>query len=60
MKKAENGMEIRHIQGEDYEQVKVQYNTGTVPDPRVGGSSITFDSRMSMSPREDPLMTALA
>jgi hypothetical protein len=48
MKKESNGMEVRYIQGDDFEQVKVNYNTGTVPDPRVGGSSITFDSRMSM------------
>jgi hypothetical protein len=47
LKSEEDGFEIRHIQGSDYEQIKFISNTAEVPDPRIGGSSIIFDSRLS-------------
>lgn len=46
MRKDEQGMEISIIKGDDYEQVKVSQGAGAVPDPRVAGPSIYFDSRL--------------
>ena len=39
-------MEVSVIKGEEYEQVKVSAGAGKVPDPRVAGPSIYFDSRL--------------
>lgn len=48
MQKSDDGVEVSHIKGGDYEQVKVATATanGAVPDPRVAGPSIYFDTRM--------------
>ena len=46
MQKTEEGVAVSHIEGGDYDQVKIQANQGSVPDPRVAGPAIFFDSRM--------------
>ena len=46
MQKTEEGQEVSLIQGSDYEQVKVAPASGAVPDPRIAGPSIYFDSRL--------------
>ena len=46
MSKDEGGIEVSLIKGEDYEQVKVSKGAGSVPDPRIAGPSIYFDSRL--------------
>lgn len=46
MKKDGDGATVKHIQGQDYEQVAVTPNNEGVPDPRVGGTAIFFDSRL--------------
>ena len=40
-------MSVTEIQGEDYDQIKFNPQTEGVPDPRVGGASIIFDSRLN-------------
>lgn len=61
MKKEADGMEVRHIQGSGYEQVKITSGSSSEIDPRIGGSSIIFDSRLSQKPYEPPAMlSALA
>lgn len=46
MQKNDDGLEVSLIKGGGYEQVKVASQTGSVPDPRVAGPSIYFDSRL--------------
>ena len=46
MQKTEEGREVSLIQGGDYEQVRVAPASGAVPDPRIAGPSIFFDSRL--------------
>ena len=46
MNKDEKGTEISVIKGDGFEQVKVSQGAGAVPDPRVAGPSIYFDSRL--------------
>ena len=41
----EGNVEIKRIVSKDYEQVKVSQNADS-PDPRVGGTTIMFDSRL--------------
>ena len=41
----EEGYEVRVIQGDDYEQLKVTNTSSDNPDPRIGGTQIIFDSR---------------
>ena len=60
--KEEDGLEISMIKGDDFEQVKVSTMAGKVPDPRVAGPSIYFDSRLDMpasSAQEDPVIMAM-
>lgn len=64
MQKSDDGVEVSLIKGGDYEQVKVATATGSVPDPRVAGPSIYFDSRMDSvneksGGRSDPLLQAM-
>ena len=51
------------IEGGDYDQVKIQSGQGSVPDPRVAGPAIFFDSRMDdaqdQSAKSDPLLQAM-
>jgi hypothetical protein len=54
LKKEENGLEVIYIKGSNYEQVKISTNSGAVPDPRVGGSSIIFDSRLDQNETREP------
>jgi len=46
MQKSEDGVEVSHIKAGDYEQVRVQSSANAVPDPRVAGPAIFFDSRL--------------
>jgi hypothetical protein len=39
-------MEVREISGEGFSQTEFSQNADT-PDPRIGGSKIIFDSRLS-------------
>ena len=63
MNKDEKGMEVSLIKGQGYEQVKVSQGAGTVPDPRVAGPSIFFDSRLDNVAKKDepydPLIQAV-
>jgi len=52
--KKEDGLKVSHVQGQDYEQVEVSSGAGDVPDPRIGGTSIFFDSRLDMQPKRPP------
>ena len=54
MNKDEKGMEVSLIKGQGYEQVKVSQGAGTVPDPRVAGPSIFFDSRLDNVKKDEP------
>jgi hypothetical protein len=44
--KKEDGLQVKHFQGEGYDQIEVSSANEGVPDPRIGGTSITFDSRL--------------
>lgn len=46
MQKSEDGVEVSLVKGGDYEQVKVRSAASAVPDPRVAGPSIFFDTRL--------------
>ena len=63
MQKSEDGVEVRVIKGQDYEQVKISSGAGTVPDPRVAGPSIYFDSRLDSATdkarQADPMLQAM-
>ena len=39
-------MEVREIAGDGFSQLEFSQNSDT-PDPRIGGSKIIFDSRLS-------------
>ena len=60
MQKSEDGVEVSLIKGQNYEQVKVSQGTGAVPDPRVAGPSIYFDTRLDsvndQSKQADPML----
>ncbi len=50
----DDGLEISLIQGtsksgKTFEQVKVSVDQGSVPDPRIAGAQIFFDSRLDMT-----------
>ena len=49
-KEDSTGVEVKLIKGENFEQVKVSSPAGTVPDPRVAGPAIYFDSRLDSQP----------
>ena len=63
MQKSEEGVEVSHIAGRDFEQIKVSAGAGSVPDPRVAGPSIFFDSRLDAAnernKKGDPLLMAM-
>ena len=46
MQKTDEGQEVKFIEGSNFEQVKVAPAAGSVPDPRIAGPSIFFDSRL--------------
>jgi len=55
-KKEEDGLEISVIEGTSkngrtYEQVKITTEQGSVPDPRIAGAKIFFDSRLDPEPQ---------
>ena len=49
MQKSEDGVEVSLVEGGDYKQVKVSSASGSVPDPRVAGPAIYFDSRLDQA-----------
>jgi len=56
---------ISHVQTDDYEQIKISAGSKINPDPRVGGTSIMFDSRLDAKPEDhnkiqDKLLQGLA
>ena len=63
MQKSEEGVEVSLIKGQNYEQVKISAGAGSVPDPRVAGPSIFFDSRLDgasdKGKKVDPLLQAI-
>ena len=62
MQKSEEGVAVSLIKGGDYEQVKIQSAANTVPDPRVAGPAIFFDSRLDQAqPAQtaDPVLQAM-
>jgi hypothetical protein len=48
LRKERDGYEIKHVQGKNYSQLKVTSHSEDAPDPRIGGSSIIFDSRLDV------------
>ena len=52
MSKDEDGREISLIKGKDYEQIKVSQGVGSVPDPRIAGPSIYFDTRLDKAAQQ--------
>ena len=46
MRQEGEGRQVSHVKGENYEQIKVSAEAGTVPDPRIAAPSIIFDSRL--------------
>ena len=52
MSKDEMGREISLVKGKDYEQVKVSQGAGSVPDPRIAGPSIYFDTRLDKAAQQ--------
>jgi hypothetical protein len=55
-KNEKDDVAISFVQGEDYEQIKVSAGSKINPDPRVGGTSIMFDSRLDAKPQSDKLL----
>ena len=53
LRKSDDDAEVRvkKFQGEDFEQVKVSHNSEST-DPRVGGTTIMFDSRLDQLTHE--------
>lgn len=46
----EDDVKISRIVTDDYDQIKVSSGSKINPDPRVGGTSIMFDSRLDAKP----------
>ena len=38
-------MKVREVEGEGYSQIEISHKADS-PDPRVGGTRITFDTRL--------------
>ena len=48
-----DGMQISEIQGENFEQLKFSQDDSKSPDPRIGGASVIFDTRLD-APKNEP------
>ena len=48
----EDDVKISRIVTDGYDQIKVSSGSKINPDPRVGGTSIMFDSRLDAKPAQ--------
>ena len=49
-KNDEDDVTTSFVTGDGYEQIKISAGSKINPDPRVGGTSIMFDSRLDAKP----------